>query len=54
MRPDLEWDTDPRDRRRGERGRIIITTMVEVTPELQRIPDTEKISDATFWTLGLL
>lgn len=48
----LEWDTDLRDLRRGERDRMIITTMAEVTPDLQRIPDIEKISDATFWTLG--
>ena len=52
MRPDLAWDTEPQDRRRGERGRIVITTMAEVTPDLQRIPDIEKILDATFWTLG--
>ena len=30
---------------------MIITTLAEATPDLQRIPDIEKISDATFWTL---
>ena len=33
---------------------MIITTMAEVTPGLQRIPDIENILDATFGQFGFV